>query len=271
MSNTSPPSCVPFERSASVYDIVHSGKSYDREANAAAHHLLLNPTSRVIEFGCGTGEFTRRMVERCDTILATDPCQQMLSIARRKTWGDDPKALYAVASIQDAPNHDLRLFYGQSHAALCMYGAMSYAAASSPCEIENCLKSARATLYHDGRFVFDVLNYACCSANFRKSSRSEHDLPNGSKLLRIMRKTFRPHDSIVDIDIEFTILGESTNVQWTENHKMRAFTPSEIQSAASHAGFRVESQFPAPNRFDEFDSVFVSESDYYFWNVLVAR
>lgn len=268
--NTSPQSCVPFERSASVYDLIHSQKNYARESDVLRHHLRLTPSKRVVEFGCGTGQFTCRIGEWCDSVVASDPSISMIAVARRKTW-NRPEIAYAVSSIQDWPQNDMFAFHGQSHVGMCMFGALSYAAPTLA-ELKKCLGVARQSLYYDSRFVFDVVNYACCVGNLIHLRDMEFKLDGGGVLRTTTEKSFSPHTSMVDIAIRFTIDKNGSQSSWIEHHKMRAFTPSEIEYVARDSGFEVELQSPSPDRPDDFESAFISSySDFYFWNVLVAR
>lgn len=271
-SDTSPKFYDPFERSAFLYDRLHAAKNYDDEAACVRHHLELNQNSKVIEFGCGTGEFTRRIGLTCRSMLASDPSQHMLAIARKKTL-DDTRTLYGLSTIQGWPNHELMGFNGPCHAGLCMFAAMSYAAAESHRELAKCLGIVRRNLYHSGRFVFDVVNYGCCAAQFHKFDKRQFDVPEIGAVTRTMRKEFHPQTSLVDIAIEFNLESDGGDVpkSWVEYHKMRAFTPTEVAAAAEAAGFTVVCQFAPPDNPPEFDSPTVSQSDYYFWNVLEAR
>lgn len=271
-SNTSPQFYDPFERSAVLYDHVHRSKAYEVESVCVRHHLELNENSKVIEFGCGTGEFTRRIALTCRSVLASDPSREMLSIARKKTWNNHG-VMYGQSTIQAWPGHELAGLGGPCHGGLCMFGAMSYASAESHRELQRCLGIIRKNLYHGGRFVFDVVNYGSCAFQFHKFNRRQFDVPELGSVTRTMRKEFHPQTSLVDIEIEFNVESDGGDIpkSWIEYHKMRAFTPTEVAAAAEAAGFAVVCQFAPPDNPPGFDSPAVTCSDYYFWNVLEGK
>lgn len=262
----------PFEKSAAIYDLVHREKDYDREAAIVAHHLKLVPLSRVVEFGCGTGNFTHRLMNAgIASIVGVDPSSNMLAICRAKLermrHAHSAKARVLSGSTGSILTHESGVPMAFD-AAFAMFGVMSYATAHN--DLVSALRGVRGRLIHGSRFVFDVVNYACCVKDFRAEStvqfrREETDLAD----VRFGTKEFCVESSVVTTKFNFIRNGET---QWRERHEMRAFCPREIADAAPSAGFRVVTQFSDPSSVagQENNTTLVNAADYYFWNVLEA-
>ena len=284
MSTTSAKRSSPFEKSAAFYDLIHADKDYDNEAELVLLHMsggnLSGGTDKtpphewasdaiVVDYGCGTGQFAKRLARYCRRVDGADPSQSMYDVAVDRCR-EFKNLRFSVADIlsHNAANSG-RVWYS---GGCCMFGAMSYAAAS-PCSLVSQLLAIRRTMAKGGRFVFDVVNYAACVASFHKYSSSATQLPDGGRLIRDMTKSFNVHLGIVEIAIRFDLHPAVGDVDtWQERHVMRAFTPHEIAMAANEAGWNLEYQFPAPGTpSDEENSVIVGPHDYYFWNVLSSR
>lgn len=262
----------PLEKSAVIYDLVHREKDYDREAAVVAHHLKLVPLSRVVEFGCGTGNFTHRIMNAgIASIVGVDPSPSMLAVCREKLermrHAHSAKAKVFSGSIGSILTHESGTPMAFD-AAFAMFGVVSYATAHN--DLVSALRNVRGRLTVGSRFVFDVVNYACCVADFRRNSavqfaREETDLADA----RFGTKEFCLETSVVTTRFNFVRDGKA---QWRETHEMRAFCPREIVDAAPSAGFRVVAQFSDPSSVagQENNTTLVNAADYYFWNVLEA-
>jgi ubiquinone/menaquinone biosynthesis C-methylase UbiE len=94
-----------LERSPSLYDTGirwfswgRVDELYDRAAAAA---LDGTSTPRVLEIGCGTGNLTRRLVDRGAAVTAVDCSAEMLEVAARKLDGA-PVELREMAAVEIA-------------------------------------------------------------------------------------------------------------------------------------------------------------------------
>lgn len=264
MSNTSRNLCGTFERSAAFYDVIHADKDYDSEAAVVAHNLRLADDMRVIEFGAGTGGFTRRIADRGFRVVATDPSRQMTEIAIAKASGN-PRISHLQCGVENWHGaFDRESIDVPFHAGLCMFGAMSYAASARYNSLVSCLKSVRGLLYYNAKFLFDVVNAGFCSRDTSAfSSRKAFEF-NGQVVERMVRKRFDYNSGVQVIDIHFA----TPDDQWDEIHVMRAFTPAEVCLAADQAKFKVETQFSGGA---DRETVRVEASDYMFTTLLVAK
>lgn len=168
--------CEPFDFSAKYYDVIHAAKDYQREANAVAHHLNLGRSSRIVEFGCGTGQFLRRFA-KCDrTLVGIDISLPMIRLASQKFGELKIHAKFIPADFFTAGH--ILASYPPYDAAFSMFGVMSYASVRE--SIVDLLRCVRYRLSPGSRFVFDVVNYACCAAHLRKHAMTTYATPRRS-------------------------------------------------------------------------------------------
>lgn len=234
-----------FERSAEIYDLMYSGKDYDREAAVYMHHF--GDAKSVLEMGAGTGEFTRRFVAAGLDVVASEPSREMQAQFARK-MGYVPVGCYWQS---------LGLTGRKFGAFAAPFTVLSYAVADGP-YLETCLRNAFEALEPGGRLVMDVLNYACCCASLKK-----YDARMAGGWKRWMRREFDPHDGILTVSASFSRVNESgTEIDaFRETHLMRAFTPAELEYACRQVGFRSVRCFPYD---DESEIVGVQLGDFYF-------
>ena len=90
-----------FNTVASIYDAQRSGYP-----EALFDDLLrisrLRPDDRVLEVGCGTGQATAGFAARGLRVVATDPGDQLLDIARPK-FDQFPNVQFEISSFEDWP------------------------------------------------------------------------------------------------------------------------------------------------------------------------
>lgn len=266
MLSTSPRLCGNFELSAAYYDTIHAGKDYAGEAAVVAHNLRLASGSRAIEFGAGTGGFTRHLANRGVFVAACDPSAEMLRVAIRKAAGDQ-RIKHVQCGIVDWHDAFAKLDNPPDapfDAGLCMFAAMSYAAAPRHDSLARCLRSARESLFYNARFIFDAVNAAFCARDLGTHTSHKSFEHEGMTVTRFVRKRFDCHEGVQLIEIDF----EADGNRWNEIHVMRAFTPAEVRAAADSSGFAVESQFSGGG---DRETVRVESGDYLFTTVLVAK
>ncbi len=274
-STTSSLPCNQFDRSAEFYDAIHASKDYAGEAAVVLHHLNAPAAACIVDYGSGTGRFAEQFASKIDRVVTVDASDAMVKQCRLRFQNETRVNCYRASLLDAAGIDDVTRLHGPFNGAACMYGAMSYAADESPFALGKILRNVRQSLYYGARFVFDVVNYACCAAAFREQSNQRIELGDGAVLQRNMSKRFEVHNSIVRIDIEFKHVRLDmmrTLDHWNERHVMRAFTPPEVAAAAIASGFELAALFPAPGSVSDNENISrVGLSDYYFWVVLEAK
>ena len=98
-----------FSRHARHYDD-YCAVQNEVAATLLAQYRPRTTPQRILELGCGTGNFTRRLSDRFaeTSILAQDPSAAMLEQARAKTFASDVR--FSVGSVHDLEakgNYDL--------------------------------------------------------------------------------------------------------------------------------------------------------------------
>jgi ubiquinone/menaquinone biosynthesis C-methylase UbiE len=88
-----------FDAVAEAYDAVRPGYPEDL-VDLACSLGSLEPGSRVLEVGCGTGKLTEALVERRLRVEAVDPGPSMIEIARRRT-GHSEAVTFHVGRFED--------------------------------------------------------------------------------------------------------------------------------------------------------------------------
>ena len=94
------PDPAPFDAVADDYDASFTDTAVGRLHRASVwRHLdrVLEPSSKILELGCGTGEDALRLAERGHRVLATDASTAMLDRARKKIAeaGRDDRVAFA--------------------------------------------------------------------------------------------------------------------------------------------------------------------------------
>jgi len=76
-----------FEGSAEIYDLLYQDKDYESEVDFIEKFLKENGidnSKKIIELGCGTGNYLRVLLKRGYDLTGMDISNEMLDIARRK-------------------------------------------------------------------------------------------------------------------------------------------------------------------------------------------
>ena len=95
-----------YDRAAGAYDRRWAG--YVRETlGLLADHAAIGPGERVLDVGCGTGAFARRLVDAnpAQSVTGADVSAGMLAEARRKL-GDAPNVRFVEARAEALPFPD---------------------------------------------------------------------------------------------------------------------------------------------------------------------
>ncbi len=223
----------PFELSAHVYDRIHKNKNYDAHAAIALSflrpHFPQDRRGRILEWGAGTGEFTKRLSQHAE-VTAIEPCDAMAAIASQKgiytNHGDVRTSCYLRKAEIDAQ--------------ALLFATFSYACLRVD-DIDATLSSLQEIAKPSSGLVFDVINYAAAHACLLDSEkRSPCETVSCSS-----RRTFDFTDSILTCENTYKLLPDGQ--QWVEVHKMRAFTPAEITGHLRRHGFVVKEFFDPEN------------------------
>lgn len=102
-----------FDRVADTYELWyqdHVGKIVDKlECALVFKHLIPGRGSLVLDAGCGTGIYSRRLAKKGLYVVGIDASEEMLQIARNKQVNEDPVIEYVKGDLHYLPFKD-RIF-----------------------------------------------------------------------------------------------------------------------------------------------------------------
>ena len=144
------------------------------------HKFLIEPTQlgllslgtgeRVLDIGCGNGQFARKMASLGCEVVAVDAAPRMIENARQRTPDDAEYAGRLRYDVVDASDEAAMLALGESgfDAAVCTMALMDIAS------IEPIARAVRRLLKPEGRFVFSVMHPCFNSTEgFRQTMEQE--------------------------------------------------------------------------------------------------
>lgn len=128
-----------------VYDALYAGKEYDQEVEFALSRFdeRGNSGDRVLVVGCGTGEHSRRLVERGFDVTGVDKYEAMVERARTKS-----DATFHVGSLPDLPVE------GPFDLAVVPFTVVNHLSRD---EVPASFRAVVGVLADDGLLVFDQL------------------------------------------------------------------------------------------------------------------
>lgn len=165
------------------------------------HKFLIEPTQlkllslqageRVLDIGCGNGQFARKMASLGCEVIAVDAAPRMIENARRRTPADAEYAGQLRYGVVDASDEAAMLALGEGEfdAAVCTMALMDIAS------IEPIAKAVKRLLKADGRFVFSVM-HPCFNSTGGFTQVFEREQRDGEIIARLsvkMTEYIRPH------------------------------------------------------------------------------
>ena len=126
-------------------DNAHRRVTSERELAFVLKHV--QPGSKVLEIGAGPGFFTRELVKRADSVLATDISPDMVAALQANIAAEN-----LTATPVDVYNLDELPGYGEFDTVVCMRVL---------CHVDDpmpALAQLRGAIHSGGNVVFDLLN-----------------------------------------------------------------------------------------------------------------
>ena len=212
-----------YGKMASVYDELMTDVDYDTWFR---HYMglleLSGSVRRVLELGCGTGNFTSRLIRHFD-VHAVDASREMLKKARLKAAQHElPHAL----SFECA---DMALFEaeGPFDAAVAVFDVMNCAESFE--RLQSTCARVSAALTPDARFLFDVNNEHA----FRLCLFDEDVVRLEDQYAHIWRGVYDERTRREVVEMKFY----KGNEKFCETHVQRAHSREEIVAALESTGF----------------------------------
>ena len=217
-----------FEYLAKYYDLIYKDKEYKREVNFIEDTFENSyKPKKILEIGCGTGNYTRILLERGYEITAVDISENMLKIAKEKCACN-----FISGNIRDISIND------KFDACIAMFAVMGYITENS--DIVKVLNNIRKHLKPNGLFVFDVWNGLAVLRTLPECRIKEAE-NDEVKILRIAIPNLRSFNHICEVNYKLIVLNKENMAfnEVNETHVVRFYFPQEIKHYLEKAGFAV--------------------------------
>ena len=216
-----------FEDYAAYYDLIYKDKDYEKEVDFIEDIFGESKPKKILEVGCGTGSYTKILVEKGYKVTAVDVSGDMLKIASEKC---DCK--FIKGDIRDITLNE------KFDTCIAMFAVMGYITENA--EIIKALNNIRKHLKPNGIFVFDVWN-GLAVLRLLPEQRIKEVENDEIRIIRFAVPNLRAFEQICEVNYKLIILNKRDNKlkEINEKHVMRFYFPQELKYYLENAGFEV--------------------------------
>ena len=219
-----------FNDYADYYDLIYKDKDYRKEVDFIENIFEIGNThkpKKILEVGCGTGSYTKILLERGYEVTAVDISKDMLKIA-----GEKCACKFIKGDIRDITINE------RFDTCIAMFAVMGYITSNS--DIIKALNNIHKHLKPNGIFIFDVWN-GLAVMRLLPEQRMKEVENDKIKIVRVAIPNLRAFDHICEVNYKLLILNkaESTVNEINEKHVVRFYFPQEIKYYLENAGFEV--------------------------------
>jgi SAM-dependent methyltransferase len=240
-----------FEYISNYYDLIYQDKDYKKEV-AFIEDIFkkFHKPEKILEIGCGTGNYTKILLDRGYNVTGVDISENMLNIAKQKC-------------ICNFLRGDIRniVIKEKFDTCLAMFAVMGYITGTF--DIIKALRNIRAHMERAGLFVFDVWNGLAVMRTLPelRVKLVENDKV---KIVRIAEPELKSFDHICKVNYKVIVLNKKDRTfnEFNETHVVRYYFPQEIKYFLSETGFELLKICP----FLNFNGI-VDET---VWNIAVV-
>ena len=212
---------------ARVYDRLNSSAEYDKREEyiwSLFRKYGYVPTL-LLDFACGTGEFSRRIAARGVEVIGVDPSVEMLGIAAEKSSGE---VLYLN---QDAYSLEL---YGTVNGAVCCLDSINHITEKE--ELNELLRKIALYLEPEKLFIFDVNT----EFKHREILGDNSFILEENGVFCAWQNYLSEDGTTVDIDLTlFEETKDGTYNRFDECFSERAYSDRELREMLEGAGFEI--------------------------------
>ncbi len=225
-----------FKNYAKYYDFIYKDKDYDRECNFIEE--IFESTQKpkeILELGCGTGSYTKILLNRGYKVTGVDISGEMLEIAREKCSTKFIEGDIRTIKIDE-----------KFDCFLAMFAVMGYITKNR--DIMKVLINIRKHLKPNGIFIFDVWNGLSVMRILpeQRIKKLEND---EVKIIRYAIPNLIAFRHICEVNYNLLILNKKENTyrEINEKHMMRYYFPQEVIYYLEESGFEVMNICPFLN------------------------
>ncbi|MGU3779981.1 class I SAM-dependent methyltransferase [Burkholderia metallica] len=209
-------------RLVAVYDLFNAG---DQDFTFYAS-VIGAARQRVLDLGCGTGTFARRLAAAGHEVVAIDPAPEMIEYARRQPGADTVHWL--ACGLDGLPT-------GAPFDAVAMTGH-AFQCLLTDAAIDTTLRGVRRVLADDGRFLFDTRNPRVAPWRTWTPEHSARSVASRETGIVDLHHAVRSvADAIVTFDTHYRFHRDDTVL--TNTSRLRFIAQSELRARVSAAGF----------------------------------
>jgi len=227
-----------FDRFAEYYDLTYRNMlDYEKDCNILEkifRKFLKRKPESILDIGCGTGSHALILAKRGYRLDGIDISETMIRKARAKERGLRLNVKFHVQDMQE-----MRL-KRQFDCAISMFGALGYVHTYNG--LVNVLSGLRQHLNDDGLFVFEFWNVG--GARPSPYQRWIEAKDEKTTLYRLSESNLDPLTNVITVDMKFLTIKRDRHVEtFKETHKMRCYTPAEMQQYLEGNGFKLLSVY----------------------------
>jgi SAM-dependent methyltransferase len=215
---------------ADVYDAIYGAKDYAGETDLIERLLARHGTRcpcRLLDIGCGTGRHALALTRRGYDVTGIDRSPFMLehakAAARRELRSGHTAPRFLEA---DARQLELRERFA---AVIMMFTVLGYQ--HDDADVSAALAAVHRHLEPGGLFIFDIWNGLAVMAQ-RPEKRTATATEGGSRVVRESSARVEAERQLCHVHFEVSRTDTGGGVKtWSEDHTLRYFLPSEIETA----------------------------------------
>lgn len=220
------------------YSEIYHKKDYQKEAALilaqAARHGILNP-KKILEIGCGTGNFTFLIGQKTPSLAAIDIDPKMIRIAHQKLARVNlPSVRFLLSPVEKLKERHFDL-------ALALFNIVNYL------PDEFALKSFMEGVYNrlapNGLFIFDCWNGIAAILDPPKQKVVTAEKGREKiKYVLVPETDFLNQNVVLNYNIE--VKGNKKIKKGVHSFNQTLWMPQQIKSAIQNAGFKAVNSFP---------------------------
>lgn len=218
-----------FNDFAKYYDLIYKDKDYEKEVDFLENifESIHYEPQKILEVGCGTGNYTKILLERGYKVTGLDVSKNMLKIARKKC-----ACKFINGDIRDI------IINEKFDACIAMFAVIGYITINS--DIIKALNNIHRHLKPKGVFVFDVWN-GLAVMRILPEQRVKDVKNNKARIIRVAIPNLRSFDHICEVNYKLLILDKWNNTfnEINEKHIVRFYFPQEIRYYLESTGFEL--------------------------------
>ncbi|KKQ95733.1 MAG: CDP-4-dehydro-6-deoxy-D-glucose 3-dehydratase [Candidatus Woesebacteria bacterium GW2011_GWB1_43_14] len=215
------------------YDLMYSEKNYEKETDFVFKVVGLGDSGKtkkikVLEIGCGTGNHTRKILDRkkVGKLIAIDIDEKMINLAKKKLGGEKKLSIYcSEVSALGEKEFDL---------ALALFNVVTYISKES--ELEEFFKAIYERLKSGGYFVFDAWNGVAAIKYPPKKKKTIYKISKGFLEVSIL-----PQVNILDqkVDLNYQMRKSFNGAEKKSNYIINQYlwTPNQLRNIYQKVGF----------------------------------